>query len=105
MELLSPDIIMNLLLSYRDVQVCGARRGRQARPTSPRPDPPEALNELSDIFKPWFPGRKPGKAGHPVGSPRTVQCLHFLEVCRGWWVGRWGVRWEGTPAQGLPQAP
>ena len=30
-------IIMNLLLSYRDVQVCGARRGRQARPTSPRP--------------------------------------------------------------------
>ena len=36
-ELLSPDIIMNLLLSYRDVQVCGARRGRPARPTSPRP--------------------------------------------------------------------
>lgn len=28
-ELLSPDIIMNLLLSYRDVQVCGAQRGRQ----------------------------------------------------------------------------
>lgn len=30
MELLSLDIIMNLLLSYRDVQVCGAQRGRQA---------------------------------------------------------------------------
>lgn len=30
MELLSLDIIMNLLLSYRDVQVRGAQRGRQA---------------------------------------------------------------------------
>lgn len=28
-ELLSPDIIINLLLSYRDVQVCGAQRGGQ----------------------------------------------------------------------------
>lgn len=27
-ELLSPDIIMNLLLSYRDVQVCGVLKGR-----------------------------------------------------------------------------
>lgn len=26
-ELLSPDIIMNLLLSYRDVQVCSVQRG------------------------------------------------------------------------------
>lgn len=29
-ELLSPDIIMNLLLSYRDVQVRGAQRGSRA---------------------------------------------------------------------------
>lgn len=29
MELLSPDIIMNLLLSYRDVQVCRGEVGAQ----------------------------------------------------------------------------
>lgn len=29
-ELLSPDIIMNLLLSYRDVQVRGVQRGSRA---------------------------------------------------------------------------
>lgn len=29
MELLSPDIVMNLLLSYRDVQVCGVQGGEQ----------------------------------------------------------------------------
>lgn len=62
------------------------------------PDPPEALNELSDISKPRFPGRKPGKAGHPLGSLQTVQCLHFLEeVCRGWWVGTVGGWVGGDP--------
>lgn len=41
-ELLSPDIIMNLLLSYRDVQVCGPPRGRQGSGTRCRkkPSPP-----------------------------------------------------------------
>lgn len=31
MELLSPDIIMNLLLSYRDVQVCFKRQSGSER--------------------------------------------------------------------------
>lgn len=43
-----------------------------------------------------------------MGSPCKRWCLHYLpglrEVCRGWWVGRWGVR-DGRrpPAKGFPQ--
>lgn len=64
-ELLSPDIIMNLLLSYRDVQVCGAQRGRQGRgipgQKSPSPSPAcashssVALNKRPDVSEPQFP--------------------------------------------------
>lgn len=49
------------------------------------------------------------RLGHTVGSPCKVWCLlHYLpglrEVCRGWWVERWGVRGgKGPPAQGVPQ--
>lgn len=88
-ELLSPDIIMNLLLSYRDVQVCGAQRGRQGSGTpcqrSPSPSPgcaprsPVALSKLPDVSEPQFPylwpgtimslsPRAAGKLGHTVGS-------------------------------------
>lgn len=43
-----------------------------------------------------------------MGSPCKGCCLHYLpglrEACRGWWVGRWGVRsGRGPPAQGFPQ--
>lgn len=112
MELLSPDIIMNLLLTYGMCR-CAGLGGEAGRPVQQAPgqfpDPPEALNELSDISKPRFPGRKTeGRLGTHWGLCRTVQCLHFLEeVCRGWWVEPVGG-WVGgdpthSPAQGLPQ--
>lgn len=64
-ELLSPDIIMNLLLSYRDVQVFGAQRGSQGNgircQTNPSSapgcatQPTVALSKPSDISEPQFP--------------------------------------------------
>lgn len=63
-ELLSPDIIMNLLLSYRDVQVCGAQRDRRPAnglPCGTNPSPPPGLShlpgapsKLSDVSEPRF---------------------------------------------------
>lgn len=52
-ELLSPDIIMNLLLSYRDVQVCGAHR--QAGQRHSVSGKPESISWLSDVSEPRFP--------------------------------------------------
>lgn len=63
-ELLSPDIIMNLLLSYRDVQVYGVLRGSRLRCICCQANPSSApvcascslvaLNKLSNLSEPQF---------------------------------------------------
>lgn len=102
-ELLSPDIIMNLLLSYRDVQVCSYRSSGYSIwcQTNPRSAPGSAAQIVCEsqlvvgVIMSLSP-RAVVRLGHTVGSPCKVWCLHYLpglrEVRRGWWGIRWGIR-------------